>query len=257
MIERDDFKKRFAAHQEIGVHEFFYPLMQAYDSVAIKADIELGGTDQRFNILMGRNIQKDYNQDSQVAIFMPLLEGTDGIEKMSKSLGNYIGINEDPKDIYGKVMSIPDELLIKYYELATDIHPDTVDRIKEDLITGSVNPRDIKMNLAKEIVRLYSNEEQSEAAEKHFITVFQSKGIPDVIDTIEISGLELIDGEICITELITNAKLAPSKSEARRLVQQGAVRLNGVKVDTLNRIRLDEGSILQVGKLKFVRISLK
>lgn len=254
MLERDDFKKRFSLHQEIGIHEFFYPLMQAYDSVAIKADIELGGTDQRFNILMGRGLQKDYSQESQVALFMPLLEGTDGVEKMSKSLGNYIGINELSNDIYGKVMSIPDELLIKYYELATDIHPDIVDKIRQALSTGNVNPRNIKMNLAKEIVRLYHGEKQAEAAEQHFKTVFQNKGIPDDINVIEVLSSELIDGQIGIIELIINANFAPSKSEARRLVQQGAVKLNGVKIDAINKVKIEEGNILQVGKLKFGKI---
>jgi tyrosyl-tRNA synthetase len=257
MLERDDFKKRFSSHQEIGVHEFFYPLMQAYDSVAIEADIELGGTDQRFNILMGRGLQKSYNQQSQVAVFMPLLEGTDGIEKMSKSLGNYIGINEKPNDIYGKVMSIPDVLLIKYYELATDVHPDVVDRIRQDLNTENVNPRDIKMGLAREIVRLYYGEEQSEAAEQHFKTVFQNKGIPDVISTIEVASSELTYGEIGIIELIIHANFAASKSDARRLVQQGAVKLNCAKVDTINKFKIKEGTILQVGKLKFGKVTIK
>lgn len=149
ILERDDFQKRFHAHESIGVHEFFYPLMQGYDSVALKADVELGGTDQRFNILMGRNLQKDYGQESQVAIFMPILEGTDGVEKMSKSFGNYIGINEPPNDIYGKVMSIPDNMIIRYFELATDVHPDDLAKIKEALNSGNINPRDVKMRLVK------------------------------------------------------------------------------------------------------------
>ena len=257
MLERDDFKKRFASHLEIGIHEFFYPLMQAYDSVAIEADIELGGTDQRFNILMGRALQKDYGQESQVAVFMPLLEGTDGFEKMSKSLGNYIGINEPPNNIYGKVMSIPDELLIKYYELTTDIHPDIVNGIRHDLSNGKVNPRNIKMNLAKEIVRLYYGEEQAEAAERHFKTVFQNRGIPEDAEIIQVACTELINGEIGIIDLITSVNFAPSRSEARRLVQQGAVRLNGIKVDTMNMIRVEEGNILQVGKLEFGKITIK
>lgn len=257
MLEREDFKKRFTTHQEIGIHEFFYPLMQAYDSVEIQADIELGGTDQRFNILMGRGLQKDYGQENQVAVFMPLLEGTDGIEKMSKSLGNYIGINEPPNDIYGKVMSIPDELIIKYFELATDIHPDIIDGIKKDLSTGSVNPRDIKMDLAREIVRLYYDEELSAAAEQHFKTVFQNKGIPEDISTIKLTASELANEEIDIIELITRANFASSKSEARRLVQQGAVKLNGVKVAAMHAVKVEEGGILQVGKLKFCKIAIQ
>lgn len=256
MLEREDFKKRFTSHQEIGIHEFFYPLMQAYDSVEIEADIELGGTDQRFNILMGRGLQKDYGQENQVAVFMPLLEGTDGIEKMSKSLGNYIGINEPPNDIYGKVMSIPDELIVKYFELATDIHPDIIDGIKQDLRTGSVNPRDIKMDLAREIVRLYYGEELSAAAEQHFKTVFQNKGIPEDISTLRLAASELANEEMDIIELITRADFASSKSEARRLVQQGAVKLNGIKVAAVHAVKVGEGSILQVGKLKFCKIAI-
>lgn len=151
MLEREDFKKRYEAHESICIHEFFYPLMQAYDSVEIKADIELGGTDQRFNILMGRGLQKDFGQESQVALFMPILEGIDGIEKMSKSLGNYIGVYDAPEEMYGKVMSIPDNLIIKYFELATDVHPDEITAISDQLQSGSVNPRDVKMKLAKTI----------------------------------------------------------------------------------------------------------
>ena len=152
MLEREDFKNRFKAQQSIAIHEFMYPLMQGYDSIAIKADIELGGTDQRFNILMGRTLQKEYNEDKQIAIFMPLLEGIDGIEKMSKSLGNYIGIDENCNDMYSKAMSIPDELIIKYYDLVTDIHPDEIEEIKKELESGKINPRDIKMKLLRRLL---------------------------------------------------------------------------------------------------------
>lgn len=171
MLERDDFQNRFQGHESIGVHEFFYPLMQGYDSVELKADVELGGTEQRFNILMGRNLQKDYGQESQVAMFMPILEGTDGIEKMSKSLGNYIGINEEPNDMYGKVMSIPDNLIARYFELVTDIHPDKLAVLKEGLNSGNVNARDIKMRLAREITALYHGREEAALAEEHFTLV--------------------------------------------------------------------------------------
>lgn len=255
MLEREDFKKRYASHQEIGVHEFFYPLMQAYDSVAIKADIELGGTDQRFNILMGRGLQKDYQQESQVALFMPILEGVDGMEKMSKSLGNYVGIYESPNTMYGKVMSIPDELILGYFALATDIHPDALDTIREHLNAG-VNPRDIKMDLAREIVRLYHGEELSLEAEQHFKTVFQNKETPEVIDVIKIAPSMITEGAMSILDLISFAQFASTKSEARRLVQQGAVKVNGVKVSSFDRISIEEGLILQVGKLRFGKISL-
>ncbi|MDS1004377.1 tyrosine--tRNA ligase [Clostridium sporogenes] len=247
MLEREDFKKRFESHSSIGIHEFFYPLLQAFDSVTLKADIELGGTDQRFNLLMGRTIQKDFDQESQVAILMPLLEGTDGKDKMSKSLGNYIGINEDANDIYGKVMSIPDEMIVKYYELATDIHPDEVAKIKARLEKENVNPRDIKMELAKEIVRLYHGEESAIKAEENFKNIFQQGNIPEEIDTLKVS----LD-EINIVDLIVNAKFATSKNEARRLVKQEAVKINGEKVD--EECKIKDEDILQVGKKKFIKI---
>ncbi len=247
MLEREDFKKRFESHSSIGIHEFFYPLLQAFDSVTLKADIELGGTDQRFNLLMGRTIQKDFDQESQVAILMPLLEGTDGKDKMSKSLGNYIGINEDANDIYGKVMSIPDEMIVKYYELATDIHPDEVAKIKAKLEEENVNPRDIKMELAKEIVRLYHGEEVSIKAEENFKNIFQQGNMPEDIGTIEENV-----AETNIVDLIVKAEFAPSKNEARRLVKQGAVKINGEKVDEECKVKNED--ILQVGKKKFIKI---
>lgn len=245
MLEREDFKNRFENNHSIGIHEFFYPLMQAYDSIAINADIELGGTDQRFNVLMGRTMQKDFEKEPQVAIFMPLLEGTDGKEKMSKSLGNYIGINESASDIYGKSMSIPDELMIKYFELATDIHPDEVDKIKERLNQGE-NPRNIKMMLAKELVTLYHGKEEADNAEENFKKVFQKKAIPEDIKEIN------VDTTQDLISIITEIGFAPSRSEAKRLIKQGAVKINGEKVtETAN---LQSQDVLQVGKLKFVRI---
>ena len=178
MLERDDFNNRYTNHLPLSVHEFFYPLMQAYDSVAIKADIELGGTDQTFNILMGRNIQRDYGQEPQLTLFMPLLEGTDGVEKMSKSLGNYIGISEEPEVIFEKVMKIPDSLIIKYYNLCTDVHPEEIAKLERKLEEGT-NPRDIKMMLAGEITGLYHGKEAAEGAGEHFKTVFQKSEIPE------------------------------------------------------------------------------
>lgn len=251
MLEREDFKNRYRAYETIGIHEFFYPLMQAYDSIAIKADIELGGTDQRFNILLGRQLQKDYGQESQVALFMPILEGVDGSEKMSKSLGNYIGIDEDPRDIYGKVMSIPDSLMIRFYELATDIHPDEIDRIKAELQKPSVNPRDVKMHLAKEIVRLYHGTEQAAVAEEHFKTVFQMKSIPD-----EMAEFKVNSQAVDMAGLLTDSGLTPSRSEARRLISQGAVKLNGIKVEQHAGYEPADGDVVQVGKRSFIRITL-
>jgi tyrosyl-tRNA synthetase len=211
MLEREDFKNRLNNQISIGILEFFYLLMQAYESVEINADIELGGTDQRFNILMGRTLQRDHNQERQVAIFMPLLEGIDGKEKMSKSLGNYIGIFEDKNEIYDKVMQIPDALIVKYFELATDIHPDEIDRIKELLINESINPRDIKMRLAREIVTLYHSEEDAISVKDHFRTVFQRNEMPDDIDNF------IIEQNTNIISVITAVGFASSNSEANVL----------------------------------------
>ncbi|WP_138207674.1 tyrosine--tRNA ligase [Haloimpatiens lingqiaonensis] len=248
MLEREDFKNRFNNQMSIGIHEFFYPLMQAYDSVEIKADIELGGTDQRFNILMGRTLQKEYKQDSQVAIFMPILEGLDGVEKMSKSLGNYVGINEDANTMYSKVMQVPDQLIIKYFELATDLHPDTIDDIKEELHQDGVNPRDIKMKLAKEITNLYHGEEEAAKAEENFKSVFQKDQVPKDIPVIEIQpGFGLID-------IMVKGNLVPSKNEARRLILQGGVKINGEMVKEFKEVQLNSGDVIKVGKRKFIKV---
>lgn len=252
MLEREDFKKRYESQTPISLHEFFYPLMQGFDSVEIKADIELGGTDQRFNVLMGRSLQKEFNQEPQVTIFMPLLEGLDGKDKMSKSLGNYIGIDEQANIMYEKAMTIPDELIIKYFELVTDIHPDIVDKIKLDLEENRVNPRDIKMNLAKEIVKLYHEEEKAIEAENRFKEVFQKGQIPNDIKTVEVlkSEFDLID------ELVKN-KLVSSKSEVRRLITQGGVKVNNEKLDDIKNVNINDTMIVQVGKKKFIKICLK
>lgn len=256
MLERDDFQNRFQAHESIGVHEFLYPLMQGYDSVELKSDVELGGTDQRFNILMGRNLQKDYGLERQVAIFMPILEGTDGVEKMSKSLGNYIGINEEPKDIYGKVMSIPDSLIIRYFELTTDIHPDELAVIRKNLESGNVNPRDIKMRLAREITALYHGHEEASSAEEHFRKVFQKREMPESISQYEIPQSMFNSGGIDVVKLLVLTGFVSSNSEARRLISQGAVKVNGNKINTY-RISIHDGDIIQAGKLKFIKIRIK
>ena len=253
ILERDDFKNRFENKQSISVHEFFYPLMQAYDSVAIKADIELGGTDQVFNVLMGRNIQKDYGQSPQITLFMPLLEGIDGVEKMSKSLGNYIGVNEDADTMYTKVMKIPDNMIIKYYELCTDVHPDEIAKIKQRFLNGE-NPRDIKMELAKEITTLYHSKEEAEKAEENFKTAFQKQEAPENTKEIIIErntdnlGNSLLDGIITTGEY-------KSKGELRRLFEQGAVKINGEKITDIKTItKLESGTILQIGKGKFYKL---
>ncbi|MDR0879441.1 MAG: tyrosine--tRNA ligase [Clostridioides sp.] len=252
MLEREDFKKRYESQTPISVHEFFYPLMQAYDSVELKADIELGGTDQRFNLLMGRQIQKDFGMDQQIVIMMPLLEGLDGVNKMSKSLGNYIGVDEEPGLMYQKSMEIPDELIIKYYNLVTDVHPDEVAKIKQALENDTVNPRDIKMSLAKEIVTLYHGAEAAQLAEDRFKSVFQKGQIPEDIEVVEVAreGLDLAG------VLVENG-LAPSKSEIRRMASQNGVKVNGEKLNNLNEVPAETELVVQVGKKKFIKLILK
>lgn len=254
MLERDDFQKRFDTHESIGVHEFFYPLMQGFDSVELKADVEIGGTEQRFNILMGRNLQKDYGQESQIALFMPLLEGIDGSEKMSKSLGNYIGIDETAEDMYGKVMSIPDQLILKYFKLVTDIHPDEIEAITAQLAGNKVNPRDVKMRLAHEITVLYHGTVAAGRAEEHFKTVFQKREMPDHIAEFIIPDEMRDESEVDLAKLLFSLGFAASKSEARRLIMQGAVKLNGVKLLDAKTAGLKNGDIIQAGKLKFTRL---
>lgn len=251
MLEREDFKNRFRNQISIGIHEFFYPLMQAYDSIAINADVELGGTDQRFNLLMGRTLQGEYNKEKQITIFMPLLEGTDGKEKMSKSLGNYIGIEEGANEMYIKVMEIPDALIVKYFELCTDLHPDIIDSIKLELAEDKVNPRDIKMRLAREIVALYHDEIEANKAEEYFKNLFKEKKNLEKLKTIKIKmGMNVIDA---ILELCPNI----SKSEARRLIKQGGVKLNEEKISKFEENAFKENDILQVGKKKLAKIAIE
>lgn len=256
MLERDDFAKRYAANQSIHVHEFFYPLMQGYDSVSLESDIELGGTDQTFNILMGRTLQSAYERkDGQVAILMPLLEGLDGTQKMSKSLKNYIGIDEVPNDIFGKTMSIPDSLMLKYYELTTAISSEALQELREGLEAGSIHPRDAKMKLAKEYVRMYHGAEAALEAEKHFITVFQKRALPDDMEEIQISGELLEAGSISIVKLLVSMGLQASNGEARRSIEQGAVKINETKImDIHESLQPQDGDIIQIGKRKFMKI---
>ncbi len=257
MLERDDFSKRYHSGQAISVHEFFYPLMQGYDSVALKCDIELGGTDQTFNLLMGRQLQRDYGQEEQVIITMPLLEGLDGVKKMSKSLGNYIGIDELPQEIYGKAMSIPDELMPKYFELTTDLSAEELDQIKEGLAEGKIHPRDGKMRLAHTLVRMYHGEEAANNAERHFRTVFQQRSLPKDIEEVVIEASELEEGRIWIVKLLSLLGLVSSNGEGRRMIQQGAVRINQERINDINsQIRLEEGMVVQVGKRKFAKVKL-
>lgn len=258
MLERDDFTKRYQSGQPISIHEFFYPLMQGMDSVALESDIELGGTDQKFNLLMGRTLQKEYGKDTQIAIMTPIIEGLDGVQKMSKSLGNYIGIDEEPNEIYGKAMSVPDELMLKYYELVTDLPGEELEALAEGLKTGSVHPRDAKMKLAFTLVRMYHGADAANAAQEHFVTVFQQRALPEDIEEKEIPAGELEDGKIRLIKLLTLIGFAASNGEARRSIQQGAVKLNEEKLTDPNaEVALSGGEVIQVGKRKFAKLTVK
>ena len=255
MLERDDFTKRYKNGIPISIHEILYPLAQAMDSVAIESDVELGGTDQKFNLLVGRDIQREFGIAPQVIITMPLLVGTDGVEKMSKSYDNYIGINDSPKDIYGRTLSIPDNLIYTYFELATDVSNDELNKIKEDLSNQQVNPRDIKRALARKLVEMYHSKQAAVDAENEFDNIFVKKGLPD-----EIPEFQFEDGinEIDILDLIVKVGFAPSKGEARRLVTQGGVTINGEKISDFKAvINLENEFILKVGKRNFIKITRK
>ncbi len=252
MIERDDFTKRFKAGEPISIHEFLYPLAQAMDSVAIKSDVELGGTDQKFNLLVGRDIQREFGIEPQVILTMPLIVGTDGVEKMSKSYNNYIGISEPAKEIYGKTLSIPDSLIYNYYELATDISNEELKNIRKQLNDEKVNPRDLKRRLARTLVEMYQSEQAAKEAEEEFDRIFIKKEVPDEIPEFKINKSI---NEINILDLIMEVNFAPSKGEARRLVTQGGVTLDGEKIEDINRlVKINQESILKVGKRKFVKL---
>ena len=249
MMERDDFQNRFTNNIPIGIHEFFYPLMQAYDSIELKADIELGGTDQTFNILMGRTLQKTMGQPQQVAMFMPLLEGLDGVEKMSKSLGNYIGVYESAEVMFKKVMEVPDELILKYFELATDEHPDRIEAVRQELAQGK-NPRDVKYTLAEIITRLYHTEQEVIEAKEYYDTAFSKKAIPEQIPELAVKAQSRL---VEIIPLLVENGFTKSNGEFRRLVQQSGVQLNQQKLDDIDSI-LTDGDVLKIGKKRFVRI---
>jgi tyrosyl-tRNA synthetase len=251
MIERDDFTKRFKAGEPISVHEFLYPLAQAMDSVAIESDVELGGTDQKFNLLVGRDIQREYGIDPQVILTMPLLVGIDGVEKMSKSYDNYIGISDEPSQIFGRTLSIPDNLIYQYFELATNVSNQKLAAVKSQLADGSSNPRDIKRELARTIVTMYHNKEAAEIAQQEFDNIFINKGLPDEIEKFNIGDKK----EINILDLIILVNFAPSKGEARRLLTQGGVSIDGEKIsDVQSSISVKTGMILKVGKRKFIKL---
>ena len=249
MLERDDFTKRYQEETPISLHEFMYPLAQAMDSVELQADVELGGTDQKFNLLVGRDLQREYDQPPQVIITMPLLEGTDGSDKMSKSYGNDIGFTDSPEDMYGKSMSIPDTLIKKYFVLAADANDDTLAKIEKQLDDSNTNPRDVKRALGREIVSLYYDKDSALAAEQHFDRVIVNKSDPEEMEELNLkSDKSLID-------IISSVGLTKSKGEARRMISQGAVRLDGEKVTDVNLV-INKGSetVIKVGKRRFIKI---
>ena len=250
ILERDDFTKRMAEEKAISLHELLYPLVQGYDSVALNADVELGGTDQKFNLLMGRNLQREYSQEPQVIITTPLLEGLDGVNKMSKSLGNYIGIEDGPNEMFGKVMSISDDLMWKYYELLTDLSLSEISNLKSQIEAGE-NPRNIKVNLAKLIINDFHSKEAAILAEEDFVKRFVQKEAPDEIEEKMVAA-----GSYALAQLLADIGLAASKGEARRLIEQGGVKVNGEKASAANaEIAIDvDGVLVQVGKRKFLRI---
>lgn len=250
MIERDDFTKRFKAGIPISVHEFLYPLAQAMDSVAINSDVELGGTDQKFNLLVGRDIQREFGMEPQVILTLPILVGTDGVEKMSKSYDNYIGLSDSPSQIYGRSLSIPDNVIYTYYELATDISNEELAKIKSDLTNPEINPRNLKRALARKLVEMYHNAEEAKNAEEEFDKIFIKKEVPDDIPEYKAKAAEMP-----LLDLIVEIEFAPSKGEARRLIQQGGVTLDGEKVSDTNMvIKFGKEQILKVGKRKFIKL---
>lgn len=252
LLEREDFADRYKSNQPISVLEFLYPLVQGYDSVALRADVELGGTDQIFNLLVGREIQREYGQEPQVVITMPLLVGTDGVEKMSKSLGNYIGICEPPKEIYGKTMSISDELILPYFRLLTEVPQGEIDAIERQMKKEDVNPRDLKMTLAREIVTMYYDRESAQAAEEEFKRVFHGRGLPDEIPEFAVSAK---DQPIWIVRLLTASGMASSGGQARRLIAGGGVKINGQKVtDDSLELKVEGELVMKIGKKRFLKV---
>ena len=250
MLERDDFHKRYTEGRPISIHEFMYPLMQGYDSIALKADVEFGGTDQTFNLLMGRHLQGEEGMPEQTIITMPILEGLDGVQKMSKSLGNYIGISEAPSEMYGKAMSIPDELMMRYFMLVTDMSIEEQEQLSQDLESGAAHPRDVKMKLAHTIVRLYHGEEAANFGQEEFVRVFQKHAMPTDIPEYKVA---ITDEAVFVPQLLSDAGLTASNGEARRSIKAGAFKIDGEKCNE-EHVVLKDGMVLQVGKRKFIKI---
>jgi len=254
MLERDDFSKRYKSNQTIALHEFLYPLIQANDSIALEADIELGGTDQKFNLLVGRELQRSFGQEPQVVITVPILEGLDGKNKMSKSLDNYVGIDEAPNEMFGKIMSISDELMWRWFDLLSFKTTDEINNLRADQMNGK-NPRDIKIELAKELISRFHDEESADLAEANFINQFQKKNIPDDIEEV---SLVLSEGAIPLANLLKDCEMTSSTSEAIRMIKQGAVRIDEKKItDTKHIISSGTSAVYQVGKRKFKKIILQ
>jgi len=251
MMERDDFKKRYDSNQPISVAEFLYPIAQGYDSVMVKSDVEMGGTDQLFNLLVGRKMQEEYEQLPQVVLTMPLIEGTDGNLKMSKSYDNYIAFNDTSRDMFGKIMSIPDTLIVKYMRLLTDLGKNEIDLYEAQMKDGLVNPRDVKMKLGREVVAVFYGREEGVKAQEEFIKIFRKKDLPDEMETLKATS------PISVLDLVMLSGETPSKSEAKRLIAQGAVKLDEEKLDDFSRMLEVKGSeVLKIGKRKFFRIEL-
>ena len=265
VLERDDFTKRLKEGIPISVHEILYPLMQAYDSVALRADVELGGTDQKFNLLVGRDIQREFQQEPQVVMTTPLLEGLDGVEKMSKSLGNYIGITEPAKEIFGKIMSISDPLMFRYYELLTDVPVSEIETWKSEAKAGRVNPKDLKVGLAKSIIRDFRDEKEAEEAAEEFDRVHKQKEVPanletTVIDRVKISDSVETQQRQSLINIIMDLQIFPSRGEAKRVIQQGGVYLDGQRIDDINYqvdVTDKQEHVLKVGKRKFYKFIVK
>ena len=254
LLERDDFANRYANNLPISLHELYYPVMQAYDSVAMSADVEIGATEQKFNLLMGRQMQQIHGQEPQIAITLPVLEGIDGVQRMSKSLGNYVGVSEKPSEMFGKIMSIPDTLVIRYFELLTPVVPSEIEKKSRAIASGSVNPRDLKSELAETIVSIYHGRALAASARDEFDRVFRDKGIPDEVPSVEVTAP---GGRLWIVNLLREAKLVSSGSEGRRLIQQGAVEIDGVPItDEEAEITLEGGEeiLVRVGKRRFARV---
>ena len=250
MLERDDFKKRFQEGRPIAIHEFIYPLIQGYDSVALRADVELGGTDQKFNLLVGRDLQREYGQEPQVVITMPLLEGLDGVHKMSKSLGNYVGITEAPKEMFGKLMSISDELMFRYFELLSEKSMEEIEGIRGLIQRGEVNPRDVKMELAMELVGRYHGEEEAKRAKEAFIEQFSKKKIPDDIPEARVNQGE----KVYLPSFLKAHGLCSSASEGRRLIRQGALKIDGQKVSQEEVAFNPPEAVIKLGKRRYLRV---